>query len=68
MSDLFDNRKQAILETVADLAEGLVVHDREEDEELPRGSIQEAIAAGEITADEIIAHFALRLWATLEDN
>jgi hypothetical protein len=32
-------------------------YDRGEDEDLPRGSIEAAIAAGEVTVDEITATF-----------
>jgi hypothetical protein len=52
-----DTRKQLILNTAADLAQILLWDGRQEDEELPNGAIEEAIAAGEITADEITARF-----------
>jgi hypothetical protein len=52
-----ETRRQLILYTVDDLALSFAVYDRKEDEELPSGAIEEAIAAGEITVDEIAAQF-----------
>jgi hypothetical protein len=34
---------------------------RKEDEDLPRGAIEEAVEAGEITVDEMIEEFATEL-------
>lgn len=50
-------RKENILAAVSDLAINFLYYDRKEDEELPRGQIEEAIEAGEITVDEIVAKF-----------
>jgi len=50
-------RRQTILDTVADLVTELLWEDRAEDEVLPRGAIEEAVQAGEITLDEIVAVF-----------
>lgn len=50
-------RRQAILDTVADLASSFMYYDRKEDEALPRGAIEEAIQEGEITVDEIVEDF-----------
>lgn len=50
-------RKELILGTVDDLVTSLLWDDRKEDEELPRGAIQDALAAGEITIAEITAQF-----------
>jgi hypothetical protein len=52
-----ETRKQLILYTVDDLAQILLYDGRQEDEELPNGAIEEAIAAGEITVAEIAAQF-----------
>lgn len=50
-------RKELILSTVDDLVTSLLWDDRKEDEDLPRGAIQDALAAGEITITEITAQF-----------
>ena len=54
-------RRQTILSTVTDLVSDFLYYDRKDDEELPRGSIREAVDAGEITEAEIVAHFAKTL-------
>jgi hypothetical protein len=51
------SRRQTILDVVGDAATDLLYYDRKESESLPVGAIEEAIAAGEITVDEIIAAF-----------
>lgn len=50
-------RRKTILATVEDLVSSFLYYDRKEDEDLPRGAIEEAIEAGEITAEEIVATF-----------
>ncbi len=52
-----DARKKCILDNISDLFADLLYYDRKEDENLPRGSIEEAIEQGEITKDEIIIAF-----------
>lgn len=47
-------RRQHIEDTVSDLAGSLLYYDRKEDEDLPRGAIEEAINAGEISVEEIL--------------
>lgn len=54
-------RKQNILATVSDLVANFAYYDRKEDEELPRGEIEEAIQKGEITIDEIVECFRKEL-------
>ena len=49
--------KQVIFFTIADLVSSFLYHDRKEDEELPRGAIDKAVNSGEITVDEMVAHF-----------
>lgn len=51
------DRRQLILTVVDDLAADLVYDDRKEDEDLPGGAIEEAIAAGEIDVDQIVGAF-----------
>jgi len=53
--------RQIILDTVSDLAADLLYYDRKDDEELPRGAIEAAVARGEITVDEIVEHFRAQL-------
>lgn len=52
-----DSRRKMIIDTVSDLVSELMFYGRKEDEDLPSGSIEEAIAAGEISVAEIIAAF-----------
>ncbi len=54
-------RKTIILDTVDDLVTALLWDDREEDEDLPRGQIEDAIDTGEITLDEILIRFRTAL-------
>lgn len=55
------NRRSDIITAVENLVADFVYYDRKEDEDLPRGSIQGAIDAGEISVDEIVARFAASL-------
>lgn len=54
-------RRQKIEAVIEDLVSHFLYYDRKEDEELPRGAIEEAIEAGEISKDEIAALFAAEL-------
>lgn len=56
--------KEQILGTVEDLVGSFLHYDRKEDEDLPRGAVEDAIAAGEVTVDEIAAKFR----SALEDG
>lgn len=58
-------RRQYILNATKDLVGELLYYGRKEDEDLPRGEIEAAIAAGEISADEIAATFERVLRAAL---
>lgn len=60
-----EERKQAILDHIEDLISNFMYYDRKEDDELPRGSIEEAIKADEITVDEIVAQFKKQLERSL---
>jgi hypothetical protein len=51
------SRRDEILAAVSDLVVDFLYYDRKEDEELPRGAIEDAVAAGEITVDEIVEAF-----------
>ncbi len=60
------SRRELIEITVQDLVQSLLWEDRKEDEELERGDIEDAIAKGEISVEEIIKIFADRLREELE--
>ena len=53
--------KQLILDNVLDLVGELLYYGRKEDESLKRGDIEESIASGEITIDEIVNTFEKEL-------
>jgi hypothetical protein len=46
-----------IFGTVEDMVTDLLYYNRKEDEQLPRGVIEEAVASGLITVDEVVACF-----------
>jgi Ca2+-binding EF-hand superfamily protein len=54
-------RRQIIETTIDDLVSNFLYYDRKEDEDLPRGEIEAAVAAGEITKDEIVERFRKEL-------
>lgn len=54
-------RREHILAAAEDLISNFLYYDRKEDEDLPREAIEEAIAAGEVTVDELLAIFAAPL-------
>lgn len=53
--------KELILGTVSDLALDFLYYDRKEDEELPRGAIEQAIDDGELTVEDIVRQFRTKL-------
>jgi len=50
-------RREIILGTVDDLVSDFLYYDRKESESLPRGAIDDAVKAGEVTVDEIVEQF-----------
>lgn len=56
-----ETTRQLILDTVEDLAIDFLDYGRREDEELPRGAIEQAIADGVISQSEITGHFGWSL-------
>ncbi len=54
-------RRETILAAAEDLAGDFLYYSRKEDEDLPRGAIEEAIESGEVTVDEIISKFVFTL-------
>ena len=53
--------RNIILDTLDDLVGSFLYYDRKEDEELPKGAIENAIANKEISIDEIAEFFKARL-------
>lgn len=58
-------RGRLILNTVQDLVLDFLTYDRKDDEELGRGEIEEAIAAGEVTVEQIVSLFESELRRSL---
>lgn len=59
--------KELILATIDDSISDFLYYDRKNDEELPRGAIQKAIADGGITIEEIIEQFKTSIINALKD-
>jgi len=57
-------RREIIIDTIGDLFLDWLFYDRKEDEDLPRGAIEEAVEMGEITKQEILNQFV----AHIEEN
>jgi len=55
------NRRQIILDEISDRVSDFLYYRRKEDEELGVGEIEDALAKGEITVDEIVSHFKAEL-------
>jgi hypothetical protein len=62
------DKSKVILDTVRDLVGDFLYYDRKEDEQLPRGAIQQAVRDGDISEDTIIAEFATHLRKGLRDG
>ena len=56
-----ENRKELILLTVDDLVSDFLYYSRKGDEELPRGEVESAIMAGEVSVDDIVTKFEQRI-------
>lgn len=54
-------RRQRILDRADDLAGNFLYYDRKDDEDLPPKSVEEAVAAGEVTVDEVVDAFRTAL-------
>lgn len=59
-------RKVQILGTIDDLVAAFLWYDRKEDEDLPRGVIEETVKNGEITVPEMVSRFRLALIGRLK--
>ena len=63
-----ESLKQLILGTLEDMVADFLYYDRKEDEDLPRGAIEEAVAQGQITIDEIVNQFRQNLEEALASS
>lgn len=61
-------RREHIEANLDDMITDLLYYDRKEDEFLPVGAIEEAVRAGEITADEMVEMISTRLRSALAGN
>ncbi len=61
-------RRERIINILTDSISTMLYYDRKEDEDLPRGGIEEAIKAGEITVDEMIKIWSAELIDGLGDT
>ncbi len=61
-------RRDLILDTASDLSGQFLWDARKEDEDLPRGAIEDAITAGEVTIEEITEQFAAGLHEAMEQK
>lgn len=57
--------KKYILGTITDMVSNFLYYDRKEDENLPRGAVEEAVNSGLISVQEIIDKFTSELAAGL---
>ena len=55
------NKKSLVLDTIDDIIGDLVYYDRKEDEELGTGEIEEMLVNGDLTVQEMVDHFSLKL-------
>lgn len=58
-----DDIRLEIEKTVEDLVSNFLFYDRKEDENLPRGAIEQAVKDGVVTWDEIVKWFEQSLKA-----
>jgi hypothetical protein len=62
------SRRQTILDTASDTMSRFLYDDRKEDEDLRRGEIGEALAAGEVTIKELLEIFRASLTSELKSG
>ncbi len=58
-------RKTDVLAAVSDLVSDLLDRDRQGDEQVPQGAIEELVEAEELTVEEIVEHFKEELESVL---
>lgn len=54
-------RKELIQAKISDFISDFMYYDRKEDEDLPRGEIEDAVNKGEITVAELVSQFEREL-------
>ena len=54
-------RADRIRATITDMVSDLLYYNRKEDEDLPRGAIEDAISSGEVSLDEMVELFRREL-------
>lgn len=59
-------KKELILANVSDLVSAFMYYDRKEDEDLPRGAIEQAVKEGIISKEEIVEQFKSEVYEFLE--
>lgn len=59
--------KQKILDTIRDVVSNFLYYDRNHDEDLPMGVIEETVKKGELSIDEIVAAFKTELEKELSE-
>jgi len=62
------SRKELILASIRDSVKDLLYYDRKEDEELPKGAIDEEEKAGRITVREMTREFRITLDKGLDEG
>lgn len=58
--------KELILATISDLCSNFLYYDRKDDEDLTMEQLNEAVASGEITIDEMVDAFRRHLEGTFK--
>ena len=58
--------KDVILGTVEDMVSNFLYYDREEDEDLPPGAIEDAVKRRVVSIEDIVAQFGASLIESLE--
>lgn len=60
--------KDIIIDTINDLAVDFLYYDRKEDDELPIGEIEKALASKEISVNKIVETFKTKVEQLLKEN
>jgi len=60
--------KEIILNTIEDLCSNFLYYDRKEDEDLTMQQLNDAVASGEITINEMVNAFRKHLEESLPNN
>ena len=63
-----ENRKKKLLDEIEDLVSNFLYYDRQEDEDLPVGVIEDMVKNQEITLGEIVDHFGYTMAVKLREE